>query len=551
LAPPAVSSNRPDEPRFGLENKDFGVSKILRMQRHFLLRPAWFAAGVTAFLVLLVIDLAVTGRFSWLSKLTLAAVVLPPLGVLITVGVLKCETLFKYSFRRIRYTCPKCSTQALPLFRCPGCNQIVEDLEPSVFGVLRARCECGHPLPTTDWKGRLALTKVCPNPECNQDLHHDDLGHRSEYRIAMVGARSSGKTNLMITSVWQLEEQFAPKNRLAVSFGKSADESAYRASVAMLKGGLPMTQTVHHVPNALSLSLKPEEGHSSLLYVYDAAGESFQDEQRLADHPIDKYDGLMLVVDPWAEEGVQGGLAGDVDQAEIRAANPAPIEALEILGRLVTVLERVLDVPPGGVFPLPLAVVVTKADVNGIDQRFRIVADDLDRAFYNITRAADHAERHSRKVRSFLRQAGLGNLIGIVESRFGRVGYFAVSALRPPQTEGDPRGLPGRNGFRPHGVLAPLIWLCYYTDALSDTDLFDRTFMNWHVYVSRCLKGREGVRAQIITWTLLSAFALLVATIFMTVDWMTIMLCGGVHFIALVVLYICLYVVLVCGRFST
>ena len=43
--------------------------------------------------------------------------------------------------------------------------------------------------------------------------------------------------------------------------------------------------------------------------------------------------------------------------AEIQRTNPSPVEASEILGRLVNTLERVLKVPPGGVFPVPLAVV--------------------------------------------------------------------------------------------------------------------------------------------------------------------------------------------------
>lgn len=526
------------------------MSKIQRTRCHFLLQPVWFAVCLAVVIVVCVVDLKSVGGFSWRSILTLVTILVPSVGCLVVVGLLRCETFFKYSLRRIRYTCPKCSTQGLPRFRCPSCAEIVDDLQPTVFGVFHARCECGQPLPTADWTGRLELTKVCPNPDCQHDLCYDDLGYRSEYRIAIVGATSSGKTNLMVTSIWQLEEQFAPHNRLRVSLGASEDAEAYRERVRNLKNGVPVMKTVHLFPSALSVSLTPNDGHSALLYVYDAAGESFADEHELAEHPIDKYDGIMLVIDPLAEEGVQQGLVGELDRTELQAANPAPAESLEILGRLIGVLERVFEIPPGGRIQIPLAVVVTKADVGELDQRYRMVADDMNRTFHNMSRAADHAERYSRRVRSFLRDAGLENALKIVESRFRRVSYFAVSSLRPKTDDQDNSGLSHGFGFQPQGVLAPLIWLCYFTDALSDTDLFDRVFMNWHLYVSRCLKGREGSRAQRIAWVLLLILVLMVGALFASVDFLKIMLCGGAHFITLVVLYLALYMALIRRSFS-
>ena len=47
----------------------------------------------------------------------------------------------------------------------------------------------------------------------------------------------------------------------------------------------------------------------------DAAGEDFQEEDRLDSHPIEKYDGILFVIDPFAEEGVRAGLVGEVDVA--------------------------------------------------------------------------------------------------------------------------------------------------------------------------------------------------------------------------------------------
>ena len=72
--------------------------------------------------------------------------------------------------------------------------------------------------------------------------------------------------------------------------------------------------------------------------------ETEDDEETLGKHPIQNYDGILLVVDPFAEKGVCAGLVGKFSSEEIDSNNPAPFEATEVLGRLINVLENSLSV---------------------------------------------------------------------------------------------------------------------------------------------------------------------------------------------------------------
>jgi hypothetical protein len=515
---------------------------IDRSQLHFCLRPFWFltAGGFAAVLILMDLFSDLDLEFwPWLALLLALGV---PGFVLLMVCALRGEGQWKYYFHKIGYTCPKCSHHTVPHFRCPMCSRLLQDLRPSFYGVFHVHCVCGARLPTLDWNGRLELAKVCPN--CSADLLHEDFGSEPEYRIAVVGATSSGKSNLMIAALWQLEQHFAPANQIDISFGSPADEAVYRQHVEWLEKGLVMQKTLTlPIPRAFTISLVSPNGQGCLLYLYDAAGEDYQEEQRLANHPLEKYDGILFVVDPFAEEGMQRGALGILDPAEVQQTNPAQIEASEILGRLINVLEPVLKVPVGGVFPLPFAVVVTKVDACGLSKRLRLGADRMGGPHFSLAAAAHSAERFSPRVRTLFTELGLGNLISIIEARFALVRYFPVSALGRSINPSD------RSAFKPVGPLGPLVWLCYHTDALSEADSFNRIFINFNLALLRSLRGFEGTRDFMMAWGFLACIAFLIFIAIQLLPPLLLFVGGGIQAIAVFILYGCLFYELVHRRF--
>jgi hypothetical protein len=469
----------------------------------------------------------------------------PFLSLFALIGFFRCHSIYQQFAYRINFTCPKCAWQASPLFICPECDKNVGDLQPSTYGVFYAGCpHCSHSLPTVDFLGRLELDIICQ--KCSADLSHDDLGKKSEYRFGVIGSASSGKTNVMITAISSFEQDFAPANKLEVDFGNQEEESNYRNYVEQLNIGRVMKKTVRSTPVAFSLSIQPENSIGCLLYIYDAAGEDFEeDEGVLEKHPIELYDGIIFVVDPFAEEGVKAGLVGKFNKNEIELNEPAEFNASEVLGRLINVLERVLKVNVGRKLPLCLAVVVTKIDA--FDCLNSIKKNDFGGWHYTMNSAALDAEFHSPRIRSFLQKAGMGNFLKLVESRFARVAFFGVSALGRAE---DPFN---NTPFKSFGVSAPLVWLAFYTGALTDEDSWERSFANAHIHFIRSLRGVEGPKSLKQAW-LVFLFLATTFTFFAFVLWFSLpplllALSVGIPAVGLSFLYIWMFAALVLRRF--
>src|SRR5438552_4255278 len=66
---------------------------------------------------------------------------------------------------KIDNTCPACRVSAPPLYCCPRCGNLHDELRPSVNGVWTVLCACAVPLATTDAGGRAAYRRVCRNPD--------------------------------------------------------------------------------------------------------------------------------------------------------------------------------------------------------------------------------------------------------------------------------------------------------------------------------------------------------------------------------------------------
>src|SRR5205823_4566503 len=64
--------------------------------------------------------------------------------------------------RRRFHDCPSCHHRGRPVHVCPKCGSAEQDLRPSGYGVLSARCEeCRERLPTLDVFGRHRLRRKC------------------------------------------------------------------------------------------------------------------------------------------------------------------------------------------------------------------------------------------------------------------------------------------------------------------------------------------------------------------------------------------------------
>ncbi len=377
-------------------------------------------------------------------------------------------------------------------------------------------------------------------------MTHPALGQVPEFRIAIVGATSSGKTNLMITAIWQFEKVFAEANGFKVKFADAAEERGYRMIVDRLEQGqVPDATLPIPIPHAFTLSITDEdEEQSCLLYLYDAAGEDFQDPQVLGGHPLHRYDALMFVIDPFNEEGTSQGALGLLDPAQLARANAKGTRANTIATALLNAMAQQLGTAPIGIHRIPVAVVVTKLDVCKLGDRYGIGKKDLKRRFASFTAAVNRSESDRDRVRALLLQIGLGNVVNLLEQNFYPASYFGASPLGRSWDAFD------SSAFQPRGVLAPLVWLCDQTTALGDTDPFDVLFINSHVALIRALGGREGMAMRVGAWCGLAASVLMVLLLFLGMPWLLFTLTCGVPLVPLILLDLYLIYILVYKRYE-
>lgn len=439
--------------------------------------------------------------YLWSWSVALAAL-LAAAVVLLTIGVLKLESPLKRWLLRVRFSCSAadCNFSGVPAFRCDGCNKPIVDLAPTMYGVFHAQCEaCQTSLSTTDLLGRLRLDKQCPR--CASGLDHPDFGRLEEMHFMFAGASSSGKSNLMVAAIRELEEIVAPAMGLRMEFANAAQEQEFRNRCRLMDQGRVLEKTVSNVkPPAFTISLKNVSGEGALLYIYDTDGSDFEQEDRLMGHGFHAHTaGVVLVIDPFAERNINSLWTAD-DAPEIWQQRPATVGANDVLGSLISRYEHALAQGADTRLSIPMSIVVSKVDAFQLETRTGPAPQPLLNTA-TVQNAAAHAASQSERVRQFLRENSLGNIVNNAESRFGEVKYFPASALG--------RAYEAQNGqaFQSRGAWAPLFWLMWKAGVISDSPGAVRVLSNaWGGFVS-AMQWREDWRAGLGAWVFTTSVA--------------------------------------------
>jgi hypothetical protein len=457
-----------------------------------------------------------------------------PLSVAASIVVLRGHHLAKQVFGKVGFACPGCHKRGKPIFVC-RCGHEVPDLHPSVFGVLFTACPaCGELLRTADLFGRLEQLSKCRYCKRELPAGASGFGKLPEFKVGVVGPKRSSKSTFVIASLWHLKT-FALRNRLSVTFPDRAQEAYFHRQVEKLKAGIALEKTQHEeVPPQIMVRLTDSGGWAALLSLVDAAGEDYEELASLRNHPFEQYDALIILVDPFAEPTVQQGELGPVSPEVMRQAAPSDVAPSEVIGVVLSRLEQ-LGLAPGQRIGMPVAVVVTKADLPPVADRCPPLRAGWERRrFENIGAAAAEAEDADGKLQDLLRAMGLGNLVNGLRSRFDRAYFFAASPLGRP-------AFPARDApFMPAGVLPPLVWLAYHVKALEEVDAVDLSIIQLYQFWRRSLRGEEGPGFTGLAWgcplVLLAALLLLAVVL-------PRMLVGIFGLIFALVVLLCLYLV--------
>lgn len=415
----------------------------------------------------LVAGLYFAGASQYLSAMVLAGLFLALYTILLSIGVgiavlliaLLMACTFVYSrFYRIFFRCPDCHRDMpIPTFICPSCGERHSLLWPSIYGIVSHRCKnCNTKLPTLNLKipgyhlmSREQLARICPHCQVQMNT---GIGTGTNIHIPIVGGPSTGKSNFIVMATKQFIQMFQNERNYCISFTDEKHLQDYQANIQRLDSGRELVKTTNIVARAYNLKIKaPRALVPKLAYIYDAAGEAFNNSENTRLQEYYKYvDGIIFVIDPCAISAYNHIHQQDI--AFLREQlRPSQLDVMQAYERMFQMFEASVGLHKGSRFRHPIAIVVTKVDALNLE--YEVGAPAAQFLIQQNPSINSEEEAISILVRNFLCNYGLDNFVRDVELQFANVKYFSCSALGRLPMINDTRS------FQPIRAADPLIWL--------------------------------------------------------------------------------------------
>jgi len=419
----------------------------------------WIAAGVSTLIF---------GTVLFVAASALHVVLLCMVFLLVYVGFTGLW-LLERSYLAIRsffMACPHCHARTtIPEYFCDGCGAIHARLLPNSYGIASHICQCGKELPATFFLDRGRLQARCP--QCHENIAREHVESRRIF-VPIMGGPSAGKSAFLFGAVRQLVDHEAGSLGFRAEFFDKRSEGAYRGVVGLLESGRPPDKTRDPIPRAFNLALHKNGRLAFLLYLYDPAGEAYQDADKLAAHGFHDYlSGMILVVDPFAILAVRSRYEGELKR-ECSSLKPSDLPIEDAVDRLLLTLEADFGLSKRGRVKQPLAIVLNKVDAFDLNDFIGEAAVDRALAAWTGSQPPDRDAVRNMVLREQLVDWGEQAFVSRIEGRFGNVRYFSCSALgRMPDGS--------RTEFTAREVLPPLLWIFGQADSASFASSTART----------------------------------------------------------------------------
>ncbi|MGH3533131.1 MAG: TRAFAC clade GTPase domain-containing protein [Pseudonocardiaceae bacterium] len=362
----------------------------------------WVVVVIGLCPIWLMVSVGALGAIVAILLLCLSALLVGLTGWLLVAGLLRGGDFLVRRLRRASGSCQSCYyVSSLPAFPCARCGEMHRDIRPGLLGAVWRRCICGALLPTTVLRAAIQLQTSCPN--CLEPLRSGAAVHR-DIRLPVFGPVSAGKTRLVYAGLLALRDQ-AMAAGASVDFVDDQSKRAFEHGVEIISTGSDTAKTLPgQLPTAVTAQLTVAR-RKALLHLFDAAGEFYIDRGDNSELLfLDHAQGLVFVVDPFSIPWVldQLGGLGQVMLARANAAVDDPEEVYHVTaGRLRDYGVRTSS--------QRLAIAVVKADL-----------------LVDLPPAQD---LRPHRVREWLQEAGLDNLVLAAERDFAEVRYFMVASV--------------------------------------------------------------------------------------------------------------------------
>lgn len=350
--------------------------------------------------------------------------------------------------------CPECHAKSsLPEHFCPRCGEVHRRLIPSSYGILHHTCLCGEKLPATFFLKRGLLKSRCP--DCQSLL---EAGHTESRKVfvPVFGGPAVGKSAFLFSAVSQLMDHSAGSGP-RYSFLETRTESEMARVRQQLAQGRAPDKTTATLPRAFNLRVQADGRDSRVLYLYDPAGEAFNETEGLVLHRYQSYlSGLIFLIDPFTIPAVRAEYAELLESVR-DALQPSKLPIEDALGRILISMEEHFGLGKATRLKVPVAVVINKIDA--FDLEARIGEPAVRQRVQASSTPVDLQSVRDEIVRDQLRRWEQGDVVQQIETRCARVHYFTCSALGH-MPDGSARA------FEARGVLEPLLWILGEADAV-------------------------------------------------------------------------------------
>lgn len=347
----------------------------------------------------------------------------------------------------------------------------------------------GRLLVADDWKS--GAKKICPH--CHMFLPHATAsGQLSSETVAIIGARSSGKSNYFGVLLHELEHRYANEVGFTIydqetfsiremrqisskklyrdRYGSRLFEAGRRMAIDQNRTAaqdrdlrIPLIYRLEFPRPAWRRLILPFSRVRAMdLVIFDAAGEDIEDPVTLDQfcHYILNAAGIIFIIDPFQYAGIRSQLKPDL----LRRVPKQAVDAAEVVSRVINLFESRRGLRPGQMIPIPAAFVFSKSDLlrGLVHKTSRILRDSRHEGGFNI---AD-CRRLSEEVVECVREWDSPQLVDLADRKFRSYSFFAVSALGQL-----PKDSLEIDRVSPLNVADPLLWLLWkrgYIPALRE-----------------------------------------------------------------------------------
>jgi len=319
--------------------------------------------------------------------------------------------------------CPNCQSKfSLPIYICPKCGVKHDRLRPGIYGILYRTCNCGEKLPTIFFNGRHKLEAQCPH--CNYNIK--DGGLHASWCIPVVGGPNSGKTCYINMAMMSLEKNAPSRYGLQFEHEKNGLDDYEENSANLLRGYLPQ-KTQELRLKYYQFTLTPKNATKQQISLCDVAGELF--DVNAGGKEINNQTGFryvnafMLLIDPLSIPEYRNEVSKTIN---LSGYSGGAQRIDEMLDTFVRTLQNMFSINAKTMLDTDVAVVFTKTDVPGLDEKIGESAVLKKASRLNLKA---RYETQNKLCEQFLREYNEDNFLISLKSRFKSIQFFTCSAL--------------------------------------------------------------------------------------------------------------------------